>query len=83
ATLLENLILQALRQTLRYDLDAVRLDCVLDVNPLAIQGIQRLITLGGNLGLHLNLERSQEVYYTYIQHCSSIPSLGRALGVVE
>ncbi|MEO0349144.1 MAG: DUF3536 domain-containing protein [Cyanobacteria bacterium P01_A01_bin.15] len=83
ASLLENLILQALRQTLRYDLDAVRLDCVLDVNPIAIQGIQRLITLGGNLGLNLNLERSQEVYYTYIQHCSSIPSLGRALGVVE
>ena len=83
AALLEGLILQALRQTLRIDPEAARQGCTLMVNPVAIQGIQRLITLGSNLGLSLNLERSQEVYYDYTQHCPAIPSLGRALSIVE
>ena len=83
APLLEGLILQALRQTLRIEPDATRLDCILTVNPLAVQGIKRLITLGLNLGLNLNLDRSQEVYYHYTQHCEAIPSLGRALAMAE
>ena len=81
--LLEGLILQALRQTLRSEPEATRLDCILTVNPQAIQGIKRLINLGINLGLQLNLERAQEVYYTYTQHCEAIPSLGAALGIAE
>lgn len=81
--LLEGLILQALRQTLQSEPNATRLDCILTVNPLAIQGIKRLIDLGINLGLNLNLERAQEVYYNYIQHCEAIPSLGIALGIAE
>ncbi|MEM9265992.1 MAG: DUF3536 domain-containing protein [Cyanobacteria bacterium P01_F01_bin.13] len=83
ATLLEGLILQALRQILRSEPEFTHLDCILSVNPLAIQGINRLITLGANLGLNLNLERSQEVYYSYIQQCAPIPSLGQALGIAE
>ncbi|MEO1182911.1 MAG: DUF3536 domain-containing protein, partial [Cyanobacteria bacterium J06636_28] len=83
APLLEGLILQALRQTLRIEPDATRLDCILTVNPLAVQGIKRLITLGLNLGLNLNLDRSQEVYYHYTQHCEAIPSLGQALAMAE
>lgn len=83
APLLEGLILQSLRQLLRIETDTQTSDCALAVNPIAIQGIQRLITLGVNLGLHLNLERSQEVYYHYIQHCPPISSLGQALGIAE
>lgn len=83
APLLEGLILQALRQTLRIEPETDQQGCALTVNPLAIQGIQRLITLGQNLGLHLNLERSQEVYYHYVQHCPAISSLGQALGIAE
>ncbi|MBE9066338.1 DUF3536 domain-containing protein, partial [Leptolyngbya cf. ectocarpi LEGE 11479] len=83
APLLEGLILQSLRQLLRIETDIPTSDCALAVNPIAIQGIQRLITLGVNLGLDLNLERSQEVYYHYIQHCPSISSLGQALGIAE
>ena len=82
-TLLESLILQALRQVLRSEPGHSALDCVLAINPIAVQGIQRLINLGTNLGLHLNLEKSQEVYYSYIQHCPPIPNLGQALGIVD
>ncbi|MFG6096805.1 DUF3536 domain-containing protein [Leptothoe sp. ISB3NOV94-8A] len=81
--ILEGLILQALRQTLQIETDATHQACTLAVNPIAIQGIKRLIVLGTNLGLNLNLERSQEVYYNYVQQCPSIPSLGQALGIVE
>ncbi|MEM9803972.1 MAG: DUF3536 domain-containing protein, partial [Cyanobacteria bacterium P01_D01_bin.56] len=82
-TLLESLILQALRQVLRSEPGDSNLDCVLGINPVAIQGIQRLIQLGTNLGLNLNLEKSQEVYYSYIQHCPTVPNLGQALGIVD
>ena len=83
APVLEGLILQTLRQTLRIEPDTTNPGCTLTVNPLAVQGIQRLINLGTNLGLTLNLERSQEVYYSYIQHCPSLSSLGQALCIVE
>ncbi|MEO0866923.1 MAG: DUF3536 domain-containing protein [Cyanobacteria bacterium J06642_11] len=82
-TLLENLILQALRQVLRSEPETSNLDCVLAINPVAVQGIQRLIKLGTNLGLALNLEKAQEVYYSYIQHCPPIPNLGQALSVID
>ncbi|MEM6253059.1 MAG: DUF3536 domain-containing protein [Cyanobacteria bacterium P01_D01_bin.156] len=83
ATLLESLILQALRQVLRSEPGSSTLDCTLAASSIAIQGIQRLIKLGGNLGLPLDLSRVQEVYYDYIQHCPPIPNLGQALDIVD
>ncbi|MBT9311637.1 DUF3536 domain-containing protein [Leptothoe kymatousa] len=83
ATLLENLILQALRQVLRSTPESSPLDCVMAINSTTIQGITRLIHLGTNLGLNLDLSKAQEVYYSYIQNCQSIPNIGNALGIID
>ena len=75
--LLEGLILQALRQTLRVkDTSIVQ---------TAAQGIQRLIDLGVNLGLQLNLEKSQETYYNHVLakpgQAALLQALGQALAI--